>query len=104
MTELSPPTATATMVLTTRQGISQVVVTCPYCAREHQHGWTPGDTADDGHRAAHCGVNRDDQADAGYRIAVPESLRAAAERAATRTDQPAPAPRRRRTRKPEGAA
>ena len=104
MTHRTIPTATATMITTTRNGAVQVSVACPFCAREHQHGWTPGDSGDDGHRVAHCGPNRDDLADAGYCIAVPESLRAAAERAATRTDQPAPAPRRRRTRKPEGIA
>jgi len=37
----------------TREGVGLVIVACPYCHREHVHGWPP-EYADPGVSLAHC--------------------------------------------------
>jgi len=50
-------TARVVTVRTARDGIRQVTVKCPYCARRHSHGWPPEDTTP-GIRLSHCKPTR----------------------------------------------
>jgi len=45
--------AAVVVKVVTREGVRLVIVACPYCHREHVHGWPP-EYADPGVRLAHC--------------------------------------------------
>ncbi len=46
-------TAAPVLKVATRDGVRLVIVACPYCHREHVHGWPP-EYAEPGVRLAHC--------------------------------------------------
>lgn len=52
--EISIPTLRPVSVTIDRRGVRLVVVRCPFCSRQHTHGWPP-ESEDVGTRLAHCG-------------------------------------------------
>ncbi len=60
------PVMRVRMVYRHQRGVMEVVVRCPFCGKDHQHGWA-GDLEVPQSRVAHCGTGS-------YEIALPPDV------------------------------